>query len=249
MRLGPGDVADHVVAGGVGDVDLGDHLPEIQHRDVIGDLEDVRQVVADDDHRDTLLGEPLDEVEHLLGLGDAERGRRLVEDHHACLLQHRAGDRDGLALAAGQGGDLLAHRLDGAHGQAAKGVGRVLLHAALVERAERELLATEEHVLDDVEVVAQREVLVHDLDAEVRGIARRVQVAVDAVDEDLALVVGLHAGETLDEGRLSGAVVADQGGDLAGVDLEVHALEDADRTERFLHADQLDDRLCCSDRL
>ena len=55
------------------------------------------------------------------------------------------------------------------------------------------LLATEEHVLDDVEVVAQREVLVHDLDAEPRGIPRRVQVAVLAVDEHLALVVGLHA--------------------------------------------------------
>ena len=52
-----------------------------------------------------------------------------------------------------------------------------------------------------------------------------------AVEAHLALVVGLHAGETLDEGRLAGAVVADEGGDLAGVGLEVHALEHADRAE------------------
>ena len=112
-----------------------------------------------------------------------------------------------------------------------------------------ELLATEEHVLHDVEVVAQREVLVHDLDAEMGGIPRRVQVAVLAVDEDFALVVGLDTGETLDQGRLSGAVVADEGSDLAGVDLQVHALEDADRAERLLHADQLDDRLFRSARV
>jgi hypothetical protein len=73
----------------------------------------------------------------------------------------------------------------------------VLLHAALVERAERQLLPTEEHVLHDVEVVAQSEVLVHDLDAECGGIPRCVQVAVLAVEAHLALVVGLHAGEPL----------------------------------------------------
>ena len=53
-------------------------------------------------HGDALLGEPLDEIEHLLGLRDAERGGRLVEDDHARLLQDGAGDRDGLALAAGE---------------------------------------------------------------------------------------------------------------------------------------------------
>ena len=44
------------------------------------------------------------------------------------------------------------------------------------------LLATEEHVLHDVEVVAEREVLVDDLDAETGGIPRGVQVAVLPVE-------------------------------------------------------------------
>ena len=46
------------------------------------------------------------------------------------------------------------------------------LHARLVERLNRWLLAAEEHVLDDVQVVAEREVLVDDLDAERRGVLR-----------------------------------------------------------------------------
>jgi hypothetical protein len=65
-----------------------------------GHLEDVREVVADDDHGDALLGQALDQVEHLLGLRDAEGGGRLVEDDDARLLQDRRGDRDGLALSA-----------------------------------------------------------------------------------------------------------------------------------------------------
>src|SRR5690606_2402382 len=59
--------------------------------------------------------------------------------------------------------------------------------------------------------------------------------------EDLAVVVGLHAGETLDEGGLPRAVVADEGGDAARMDLEVHALEDADGAERLRDTAQLDD--------
>ena len=54
---------------------------------------------------------------------------------------------------------------------------RASLHLGLVERVQRlELLAPEEHVLDDVEVVGEGEVLVDDLDAEVRGLARVVDV-------------------------------------------------------------------------
>ena len=48
-------------------------------------------------------------------------------------------------------------------------------------------LAAEVHVLDDVEVVAEREVLVDDLDPELGGVLRRGCGPL-AVDDDLALV-------------------------------------------------------------
>ena len=73
--------------------------------------EDVVHVVRDEDDAEAVVGEPPDEVEDLLGLGDAERGGRLVEDDELAVPQHGAGDRDRLPLAAGQAGDLLAHRL------------------------------------------------------------------------------------------------------------------------------------------
>ena len=76
-------------------------------------------------------------------------------------------------------------------------------------------LAAEEHVLDDVEVVAQREVLVDDLDPERVAVARaghRDRLLLEGV---LALVEGVDAGDPLDQGALAGTVVADQGGDPA----------------------------------
>ena len=60
------------------------------------------------------------------------------------------------------------------------------LHLHLVQAELVGALAAEEHVLDDVEVVAQREVLVHDLDAEGGGVARPVDGHRLAVEADLA---------------------------------------------------------------
>ena len=50
------------------------------------------------------------------------------------------------------------------------------------------LLAAEVHVLDDVEVVAEREILVDDLDPELGGVLRAVDRDGLAVEADLALV-------------------------------------------------------------
>ena len=113
----------------------------------------------------------------------------------------------------------LPHGVDGAHRQRRQGLAGHGLHRGLVEHAPAlELLAAEEHVLDDVEVVAQREVLVDDLDAE-RGTSFGL-CTVDrlALEEVVAGVDRVDAGDRLDQRRLAGAVVTDQGGHLAGVD-------------------------------
>ena len=68
-----------------------------------------------------------------------------------------------------------------------------LLHAALVEHDAAAALPAEEHVLDDVEVVAQREVLVDDLDAERAGVAGRVDGDGLALEEVVAGVDGVGA--------------------------------------------------------
>ena len=89
------------------------HAPTEPHDlDPVGELEDVRHVVADQDHRQAALAHALDEVEHLPRLLDAERGGRLVHDHHALRPSGGPGDGDALTLPAGEVLDRLGHRAD-----------------------------------------------------------------------------------------------------------------------------------------
>ncbi len=82
-------------------------------------------------------------------------------------------------------------------------------------------LASEVHVLDDVEVVAEREVLVDDLDPEPSGVLRAVDGDGLAFEDDLALVVAVDACDALDQRRLAGAVVADERHHLSRASIEV----------------------------
>ena len=52
-----------------------------------------------------------------------------------------------------------------------------------------------------------------------------------AVEVGLPAVRGLDAVDRLDQGALAGAVVSNEGDDLAGVDLEVHLMEGPDGPE------------------
>ena len=88
------------------------------------------------------------------------------------------------------------------------------LHRHLVEPQPAELLA-EEQVLDDVEVLAQGEVLEHGGDPELRGRRPGRDGHLLASEGDGAGVGRVHAGEHLDQRRLAGAVVADDGDHLA----------------------------------
>src|SRR6185437_8999923 len=101
----------------------------------------------------------------------------------------------------------------------------------LVEDLEPVLLAPEVHVLDDVEVVAEREILVDDLDPEARRDLRAADVHLAPLEEDLAVVRHVRAGDALDQRRLAGAVVADERHDLARTQLEVDVGERLDRAE------------------
>ena len=65
----------------------------------------------------------------------------------------------------------------------------------LVEQAAAQALAPEEHVLDDVQIVAQRQVLVDDLDPERRRLARAADADGLALPEDLAGVRFVDAGD------------------------------------------------------
>src|SRR5262245_4110611 len=143
-----------------------------------------------------------------------------------------ARDRDRLALTARERRDRLPDRADRRHRECLQGRPSLRLHRRLPQPLEPVvLLAPQVHVLDDVEVVAEREILVDDLDPELRRVLRAADRHLAAVEDDLALVHRVDAGDALDERGLAGAVVADERHHLARPDLEVDVRQRLHRAE------------------
>ena len=145
---------------------LGGDATEVEGDDAIGHLEHIVHVVRDQHDADPLIGEPAYEIQHLARLRGTERSGGLVEHHH--LLSHST------ALAMYTVWRWPPERLATFWRTLVTvrtcNVSSVFasedLHTDVVQAEAIRPLEPEEHVLDDVEVVAQREVLVHDLDLE-----------------------------------------------------------------------------------
>src|SRR6185295_6660375 len=101
----------------------------------------------------------------------------------------------------------------------------------LAEQAAAADLPPEEEVRRRIELGREREVLVDGLDPERTGLDRRAERDLAALEQDLSRVRGLDAGQALHERALAGAVVADEGDDLAGEDGEVRAAQRAHAPE------------------
>jgi hypothetical protein len=84
--------------------------------------------------------------------------------------------------------------------------------------------AAGQDVLGHAQGQRQAEFLVDHLDAVCLGDGRGVQGDFLAADEEAAGIVVERARQDLHEGRLAGPVLAHQGVDLAGADLEVHVV-------------------------
>ena len=234
-----GPARGHQLDGGLrvevgGGADRG-QLAEVQHRDPVGDLEHVAEVVRDHQDGRAAAGQLLDQAEHELGLGDAERGGGLVHDDHLSLLHDGLSHGHRLALPAGQRADHLADRLDRGDPQVGQGLLGGQFHVDLVQQAQPDLFMAEHHVGHDVQVVGQGQVLVDGRDAKGRGVPGAVQVDLVALPEDLAGARLPDPRDGLDQGRLARPVVPDQRGDLAGRDVE------ADVSERLHRAEVLPD--------
>src|SRR4029078_10987497 len=115
-------------------------------------------------------------------------------------------------------------------------LGGRFLHVVFGQRQVPSPFSPEEHVLDDVEVVAQREVLVDGLDPERGRITRRANPRRLALPQDLAGIGCVDPRDALDEHRLAGAVVAGQGGYLAGGYLEIDVDERVNGAEALAYA-------------
>ena len=211
-----GDQLDDLGGVGVLGHDLGGYPSEVQRRDPVGDLHHVVHVVRDQYDAAPLVGQAAYEVQDLAGLGHTERRGRLVEEDHLAVPEHRLGDCHGLALTARQ----VGHRAGAPTRRCAPtGSPASRVPAAPSRRrsgtAHPTDLPAEEHVLGDVEVVGQGEILVDELDPESGGGARVGDRHRLPLEGDLAAVEAVDAGDALHQRRLPGAVVTDQRRDLA----------------------------------
>jgi hypothetical protein len=101
-------------------------------------------------------------------------------------------------------------------------------------------VAAHEDVLRDVEVSEELRLLVDDRDAAIASVARPVEVRLFAGDEHGALVRPVNPADDPYERALAGAVLPDQGVDLAGGQSQMGAAQSVDTAERLADVAQLD---------
>src|SRR5664280_245350 len=205
--LAGGDELDGPLGVVVGDGPTADQATQVQDGEAICHLEDVVQVVGDHQYGDPPFPQGPDQVEHLGGLGHAQRGGGLVHDDQLGVAHDGAGDGDRLALAAGERPDQLAHRLDGGDGEVGQRLFGRELHRGLAEEAVGQLLVTEEHVLHDVQVVAECEILVHGGDPELVRLLGRPDLDRIPLPDDLPGGRRPDAGDGFDQRGLAGPVI------------------------------------------
>jgi hypothetical protein len=92
------------------------------------------------------------------------------------------------------------------------------------------------------QIVAQRQVLMDDLDAVLARLHRLVQDQILAVHLHRAMARGKVAGDHLDQRRLAGAVVAHQADHLSGLDRQRHVVDRLDGAEVFRDVGEFENR-------
>src|SRR5260370_14435067 len=226
-------------------------LPEIEHDDPAGDVHHDAHVVLDEDHRrPPLVVDVEDEARHVLLLLVIAPAHRLVEKEHLgveregppqlhTLLEavRQRADRplpDGLDLQ--EVDDVLDHL---AVGDLLPPSGAPVEHGS--EHAVRHVeVAAEHQVVDDGHAPEQRDVLERARDP-ARGDLRRTQARdVLALQVDVPALRMEHAADAVEQGRLAGAVGADDREDLALLDVEAHprdGLDAADPLRGVAHLD------------
>src|SRR5690606_2102106 len=145
-----------------GDVERLDGAAVADDGDLIRDLLDLIELVADDDRGDALRLQPEDEIEQMLGVVLVERGGGLIEDEQLHILVERLGDLDELLLADAEVLDRDIGIL--VESDAGEQLGGALLLRHPVDRTETADLIAEEDVLGDGELGNERELLVDDHD-------------------------------------------------------------------------------------
>ena len=206
-----------------------DELSEIQHVDALRDLHDEVHVVLDHENGQVILVADLhDEVSQLLGLLRVHAGRRLIEEQQLRLRRKCTGDLEtALKSVRKARGDIILVLIEALLPQKLLGLcphALLFLPVQAQRRAEDIVLRTEmlgdEDVIEDRQIREETDVLEGPGDAELRDGIRGVATKIAAAELHGAGGRGIDPGDAVERGRFTGTVRADQGDDLAAVDLE-----------------------------
>ena len=194
----------------------------VQHDDLVGHGHRLDLVVGDVDHRVAEVAVQLGDLDaHLHAQLGIEVRQRLVEQEDPRLAHDGAADGDALALAAGELPSACARAAARSAGSRAARCTRGSISAFVYAGG----LEAEGEVLVDRHVRIERVGLEHHGDA---ALGRRHLVHALAVDQQLAAGDRLEPGDHAQQRRLAAARGADEDGELAGIDVEVDAVDDLD---------------------
>jgi hypothetical protein len=238
-------VADLAADHGLDEIGVRDAV-HVVGADVLGVAEDghargqrvhVLKAVGDEDDGGAVVAELARDAVELLGLALGERGGRLVHDDDAGVHGQRLRDLDHLLLGHGER----------AHDDVGAEVGVELLQelVGLLEHLLPEndrapaLFMAHENVLRHGQVRIGGHVLVDGGDAGLLRLARVAEMHGLAVEEHFPFLRLVHARDHLDECGLACAVFAHQCMDLAGLQIEVDAVQGFDARKDLRDAAQL----------
>ena len=218
--------------------DAGDGSSVAQDCDAVRRAHELRDPVARHDHRPPRIAhEVAQQPEESLALARGQQGHRLVHDQDARSVMERAQDLHALLLP---------------HGEPAHDGVRIRVEpVALAQLGELPAdLSTERTVPSTPRVQAKHDVLGHRQrgrqaealrdhpDAAAAGVSRASQADALPRQGDLARMRLVEAVEEADQGRLAGAVLADEPVDLPGEEVQVHPIVGEGGTEPHGHPAQ-----------
>src|SRR5262245_33335678 len=229
----PGDEPRHLLGARGRDGLVGDLGAPAKHDDAVGYREHVRHSVADQHDGDALVAEPAHQVQDLGDLAHRDRRGRLVHQDDLRVGEPRPRDGHRLALAPRHVADDIARaRLRLQLDEQLRGAPA---HRLPVEHAQRPDPARELPPHEDVDggrqVVAERQVLVDDLDSALARLGRPREDGGRPVDQQRARAGREVAGDDLDQCRFAGAVVAHEPDHLARRDGQRDVVERVDGAE------------------
>ena len=185
--------------------------------------------------------ETADDLEKPLRLLLAQGGGRLVENQQLRLVRQRLRDGDQLPLGDGQvAGESGRPDIDAKLGE--DGLGPAVHFAPVDQPAPFRQIVSEQDILRRRQIGADRDLLVDDADAGGAGGERVGERDLAPLEADRALVGRKDSAADADQGRLPGAVLADEGMHLAAGHGEAHPLQGAHTPEALAHAVEFDDR-------